>query len=722
MRAVLTLITCLAAICSVWAGDEPVAHWSFQKPVRPDVPEKAALENGDRIRNPIDAFVFARLGKESLTPAPAADRNTLVRRAYFDLIGLPPTPEKVAKFVNDTSENAWSDLIDELLESRHYGERWGRHWLDVARYADSRGFEGDASCPNAWRYRDYVIQSFNADKPYDQFVQEQIAGDEIWPDNLDGDPKKVFALSEEKRRHLDARIGTGLYTFGPEILESAMDGRRQKYERLTDWVDTTGSAFLGLTVGCARCHDHKFDPISQRDYFAMQAIFVSSKQIDEIVLNPMMYGIWLWYYAKMTVADEAVNAVRAFDRQVGDRELTDEEKARRQELLLKVGELVVNLPGRPGFKSDEPFDPFMGVPTATVLGHERPELVKPVHRLERGELYGVRERVTPALPEVLAEATGGDAAMPETFGCRKALALWLTRPDHPLTARVMVNRIWGWHFGHGIVATPNDFGTRGKPPSHPDLLDWLATEFVARGWSIKKMHRLILQSSTYQMASRFGTEANLERDPDNKYLWRMNRRRLEAEVLWDSVHAVAGTLNTKMFGRPVVPALAPDEIAALREPWQWPVSGDLEEHRRRGIYILVRRNFRFPMFDVFDTPVVSVSCPERSVTTVAPQALWALNNRSVYRRAEEFAGRVVKDGGKSLDEWIEHAWLLAVARSPTVEEKKEAALLFDAFVTTSENSEPVKSESLAALTPEQASALVKLCLGIFNLSEFMFID
>lgn len=722
-QVVFTLVVLASPASAVHAGDEHDFHWSFQRAVRPNVPEKADLEHGERVRNPIDAFVLARLEKKGLPPAPMADRRTLVRRVYFDLLGLPPTPEQVSQFVNNKSDNAWSDLIDELLESKHYGERWGRHWLDVARYADSRGFEGDASCPNAWQYRDYVIRSFNADKPYDKFVQEQIAGDEIWPDNLDGDPKKVFSVPDDKKRHFEARVATGLYTFGPEILESSMDGRRQKYERLTDWVDTTSSAFLGLTVGCARCHDHKFDPISQHDYFGMQAIFVSSKVVDEVMLSPMMQGIWLWNYSKITLADEAVNAVRAFDREMGERELNEKEKEHRKELLQKVGELVVNLPTSPGFEDpDIPYDSFMGMPTATMLGHERPELIKPVHRLERGELSGIRERVHPALPKALATATGGDVSMPETFGCRKKLALWLTRPDHPLTARVMVNRVWAWHFGHGIVSTPNDFGTRGQAPSHPGLLDWLASEFVEQSWSVKEMHRLMLRSSTYQMSSSFGTKEHQDTDPDNIYLWRMNRRRLEAEALWDSVHAVAGTINLKMFGRPIVPALAPDEIAALREPWQWPVSGDAKEHTRRGIYILVRRNFRFPMFDVFDTPIVSMSCPERSVTTVAPQALWGLNNASVFRQAREFAERVVKESGKDPAKWIEHAWQLALSRPPSDQEKKEALALFDGFVKSAKNSDLSELESLAALPVEQTYALVNLCLGIYNLSEFNFID
>jgi hypothetical protein len=296
-------------------------------------------------------------------------------------------------------------------------------------------------------------------------------------------------------------------------------------------------------------------------------------------------------------------------------------------------------------------------------------------------------------------------ALDGPFSSRKQFALWLTQPDHPLTARVMVNRIWHWHFGRGLVSTPNDFGVMGQPPSHPELLDWLATEFVARGWSIKKMHRLIMNSNTYQMSSRYSTEANLAHDPDNRFLWRMNRRRLEAEALWDAVHATAGTLNLKMGGRPVVPPLAEDEIAALREKWHWPVSADPQEHARRGLYILIRRNFHFPMFEVYDAPVTSASCPARDVTTVAPQALWSLNNRSVIAQAQAFANRMIKEAGTKPERCIGRIWLTALARPPSDQERREAVQLIDHMAASS-----------------RAGAVLKLCLAVYNLNEFAFVD
>jgi len=324
-------------------------------------------------------------------------------------------------------------------------------------------------------------------------------------------------------------------------------------------------------------------------------------------------------------------------------------------------------------------------------------------------LYRQKHKIGPAVPSKLAAATGRPKEVAGPFGCRKEFALWLTEPDHPLTARVMVNRLWQWHFGRGIVATPNDFGNMGLPPTHPVLLDWLAAEFVRRGWSIKELHRLIMTSSTYQMSSRFATERHLAADPENKFLWRMQRRRLEAEALWDAVHVTAGTINLKSGGRPVVPPLAEDEIAALREKWQWPITADPAQHTRRGLYILVLRNFRFPMFEVFDAPVTSTSCPQRDVTTVAPQALWTLNSSSVYRQAEKLAERVVKEAGREPDKFVERLWQVALGRPIDEQERAEALALLNSFAPET-------------ATEQDQTALAKLCLAVYNLNEFTFID
>ena len=706
---------------------EPATHWSFRKPVRPPVPGQAALEYGDRVRNPIDAFVLEKLQEAGLPPAPQADRYTLVRRAYCDLLGLPPTPEQIDKFVGDDSPAAWPNLIDELLESKQHGERWGRHWLDVARYADSSGYETDIYYRNAWRYRDYVVKSFNDDKPYDVFVQEQIAGDEIWPDNLDLDPRQVYVISKDKQRHLEAHLGTGFYTLGPQVHESGLDARRLKYEELTDWADTTASAFLGLTLGCARCHDHKFDPLTQHDYYAMQAIFRSSKEIDIPLVSVMQVDDWRQYYPRILAVDEARKAYRLFEKRVADREQTSDEKQKKRRLLEKIAEAVLELPEAPTRYIS--YDGLMEIPSASVLGHFRPELVPAVHLLDRGELSHPEAEVKSALPAVLAEATGCNKTLPDPYGSRRELALWLTGDENPLTARVMINRIWQWHFGRGIVSTPSDFGAFGEPPSHPELLDWLATEFVDHGWSMKHMHRLIMLSSTYQMSSRHATDDHLSHDPLNRHLWRMNRRRLEAETLWDAVHAVAGTLNLKMGGRPVLPPLADDEIAALREKWHWPVSADPDEHTRRGMYILVRRNFTFPMFAVFDSPVTSVSCPKRDVTTVAQQALWSLNSPSVSRQAGHLGGRVVQEAGTEPGKQVQRLWMIALSRPVEDEEKRQALQLLEGLeqAAAGGDQELLASlgelpEGLASLPPHRAAALVKLCLAVYNLNEFAFVD
>ena len=460
--------------------------------------------------NPIDAFIKQKLDQKGLSSAPPADRRTLIRRAYFDLIGLPPKPEEVEAFLNDAAPYAWERVIEKLLHSKHYGERWGRHWLDVARYADTGGYETDVYYRNAWRYRDYVVKSFNDDKPYDQFVQEQIAGDEIWPDNLD--LHGSYIMDPEKKRHLEALTGTGLYALGPIIHESNMDAKKLSNERLTDWVDTTTSAFMGLTFACARCHDHKFDPISQRDYYSLQAVFAGSREVEVPLQHGMGLADWKQHYPKVIALEEAKLAYREYEKNTRDKRSPEQEK-RLQELKNAIADRLLQLP-----ETDAQKEAYTGVyerPTATVLGHRRPELTPAVHLLSRGELHRPKQAMTASLPQFLESSSPAPVGqdMSRSTGSRTAikdLALWLTDPKHPLTARVMVNRIWQWHFGRGIVATPNDFGHMGVPPTHPELLDWLATEFVARGWSVKSMHRLIMTSQTYKQSSDFYSDTHGE--------------------------------------------------------------------------------------------------------------------------------------------------------------------------------------------------------------------
>jgi hypothetical protein len=729
--------------------------WAFQKLKHPTVPTPPARPGKEGwVRNPIDAFILSKLEGKKLIPAPPADRRTLIRRAYFDLHGLPPSPEEVEKFVNDAAPDSYAKLIDHLLDSPRYGERWGRHWLDVVRYADTGGSETDIYFPNAWRYRDYVIKSFNDDKPFDRFVQEQIAGDELWPDNLD--LAGSFDVPPEKLTHLEARIGTGLYTVGPVYHEAALNGEQLRYEWLTDAVDTTGEAFLGLTMGCARCHDHKFDPLSQRDYFGMMAIFAGSEE-KEIPVVPRfdIFSFKSGYPELLRMEDyqsaiqrlekktreRAINGVKArFPREVSEAYAVPEDKrsTEQKQLAMKLEEALTlegprqNAVGKmldPPYTSEEKAErerlvhelgkaalkASTGYPTATVLGHS--DVVPDVYVAIRGELRHRGEKVAPGLPSVfLGRDVDERTRSASTSQRRKALALWLTQPDHPLTSRVMTNRIWQWHFGRGIVGTPNDFGRQGEPPSHPELLDWLALEFVKRGWSIKSMHRLIMLSNAYQMSSQFDG-SNEQTDAQNRYLWRMNRRRLEAEALRDSILSVAGNLNLKMGGRPVMPPLSQEERSALWSSDQWPVSLDPEEHNRRSVYLYVKRSFPYPMFATFDMPDTSVSCPRREATTVAPQALAMLNSDFMMVQAQQLAVRLQKECGEVPERWINTGWQVAFGRLPSQSEKEKALQFLskrskdNEAATTAESSQPSKS-----------LGLVELCLVLFNMNEFMYGD
>jgi hypothetical protein len=683
------------------AAPDPL--WAF-RPVRVDEPPR--VQRSAWPRTGIDHFVLSEIEQRGLEPAPPADRRVLIRRAYFDVLGLPPSPEQVESFVHDPADDhtAFARLVEQLLASPHYGERWGRHWLDVARYADSGGYETDIYFRNAWRYRDYVVKSFNDDKPYDVFVQEQLAGDELWPGGLE--LEGTLEPPERLRRNLDARIGTGLYALGPQIHESNMDARLIAYERLTDWVDTTGAAFLGLTVGCARCHDHKFDPISQRDYFALQAAFAPSGEYDEPLTTPMERTDFKQHYPRIIAVDEARRAVRLFEQSLAGRTPTTEDQRRLAALRDALAQTVLDMPAGATSAPGTPWDGVMEVPTATTLTRLHPALIPTVRLLNRGELSRPGEVIPAGLPELLAWTTDTEVSLPGPDGSRAALARWLTRPDHPLTARVMVNRIWQGHFGEGLVRTPNDFGKMGAPPTHPELLDWLAGQFVRRGWSIKELHRLILNSATWRMSSRPADARVLDADPENQWLTRMNRRRLESEALWDAVHSAGGSLNLKLGGRPVMPALEADELALLRDKYHWVVTADPAEHSRRGLYIMSRRNFRMPIFEVFDSPPNAVSTGRRDSTTVAPQALWTLNNRRVFRQAELLAARLSREAGAEPIAQIDRAWQIVTGRRPTADERAESLALL---------------ETLAAESTRDA-ALPIFCLAMFNLNEFLYVE
>ncbi len=675
------------------------AWWAFRKPQRPAVPQ---VKDTAWVRTPVDAFILARLEAEHLTPAPPADKLTLLRRVYFDLTGLPPAPEDVRSFLADQSADAYEKLVDRLLASPRYGERWGRHWLDVVRYADTSGFESDIYLRNAWRYRDYVIASFNQDKPYDQFIQEQIAADEIWPN--DNELQGSYILPKQKQVDLERRVATGMYTVGSFDPSSALDGAQLRYDRVTDMADTTASAFLGLSMGCARCHDHKFDPITQKDYYRLQAVFAGSQEREIPVVDAVKIMTWRKSEPKQLELNDLRDEVARIDsiakarggkgsggkRKLAAGDYTPDEQQRRDKLLRQIAELYVALP-----------KPYA---TATVLGHS--DLVPEIHVALRGDFRNPGEKVGPGFPAVVAN--GAAIQEPEQGPFlpqrRKALALWLTQPDHPLTARVMVNRIWQWQFGKGIVATPNDFGRQGDPPSNPALLDWLATEFVARGWSVKAIERQILLSSAYQMSDQYNA-ANAKVDPGNRNWWRMDRHRLDAEEIRDATLAVSGALNLKAGGPPVIPPLEPDEVSALGEESLWPATVNPQEPLRRSVYMYVKRMFRLPMLESFDQPDSSFSCARREATNVAPQALTLMNSRFMFQRARDFAARLTKKDGDNPGAWVDDGWQLALSRPPADDERRKAIELF-----ADKTGEP------------RSRALVEFCLMLFNLNEFIYVD
>lgn len=635
--------------------------WSLRKPVRPAVPRTRGATP-----NAVDAFILAKLEEKGLQQSPAADRQTYVRRAYFDLHGLPPTPEQVDEFVKDESPNAHEKLIDKLLASPRYGERWGRYWLDLVRYADTSGFETDHFYISAWRYRDYVIKSFNTDKPYNVFVQEQIAADELWSTNMD--LEGTSNLPKEKEENVNRRIGTSLFTLGAFPIEYTYYGDQYRAEWQAEAVDTVGAAFLGLTVGCARCHDHKFDPISQRDYYRMAALFAGSVE-REIPLGSLF---------------DVQTASRRFPL-LAQAEVYKRMARRKRDpaLLQKLGEAYLRAPEH--------------YPFANVLAHE--EVVPDTHILIKGDWKNKGEKVEPGYLSALNPGPPIDEPKGYLFvpQRRKALALWLTSPDQPLLARVMVNRIWQGHFGEGIVRTPNDFGRQGDPPTHPELLDWLAVEFAERGWSIKQMHKLMMLSNTYR-ASSVAAEDSLRKDPGNLLLSRMNRRRLDSDSIRDTVLSVAGTLNLKMGGVGVIPPLSKEEILATRMPELWPINPDPAEHTRRSIYLQMKRSMTLPMLQIFDAPDSANSCARRERSTVAPQALAMMNSGFIGAQAETFAERVRKQARESDEAAVDTAWRIAFGRLPSAEERP------------------------TALDYLGRNSLQRLCLLILNMNEFIYVD
>jgi len=686
-------------------------YWAFQKPLRAATP---ALDD-PWIRTPIDAFILDALRAKGLKPSPPLDRERLLRRVTLDLTGLPPTPGESDLFLRDPSPEAYEKLVDWLLRSPHYGERWGLRWLDVVRYADTNGYEVDGERPHAWRYRDYVVDSFHRDKPYDRFLMEQLAGDELWP----GDP--------------EALIATGFHRAGPiHLVSGNQDEEMNRQEVLTELTGAIGSVFLGLTVGCARCHNHKFDPIPQSDYYRLQAILAATELKDrpiateaetaaaerarkdfearlapvrkeiEAIEKPYRERLRSEKMAKLarkyvealeipkdkrtpeqaTLAKEAEAQVKLYWDEVVT-QLTPADRERRATLRRQMHELEFERP-----------DPPRAAFAVANLDKAPPTHILKVgsHKLKLGE-------VGPGFLRVISY-TG--AQPPEgAAGRRAALARWLVSPEHPLTARVMVNRIWQFRLGTGLVATPNDFGVLGSRPSNQKLLDWLATEFVARGWSVKAIDRMIVLSSVYRQSAS-ADAANVRIDPDNKLHGRMNRRRLEAEAIRDCVLAAAGTLHPPLGGPPVRVPIEPeiyDLIFTEGEPDNlWPVDRDPAQHRRRSLYLLNKRTVRLPFMSNFDQPDAMTSCPARPASTHALQALSLMNSDLMVEQSARFADRLERECGPDAGCRVRRAYQLALARAPRPEERGMARAFFGS-----------------------GGSLAEFCLALMNRHEFVYI-
>ncbi|MDQ1469712.1 MAG: hypothetical protein QOJ99_1192, partial [Bryobacterales bacterium] len=725
---------------AVWEGSAPVirtrtdplqdvpirpeerAYWAFRIPSRPAAPVVAGA------RNPIDNFILAALEKKGLKRAPEADRITLLRRAYSDLIGLPPTPTEAAEFLNDKSPDAWEKLIDKLLASPHYGERWGRHWLDVARYADSNGFEHDFDRPNAWRYRDYVIRAFNQDKPYSTMLREQIAGDElpnVTPDSL---------------------IATGFLRSYAKVGFREKDNPEFRYEYLDDIIATIGRGVLGLTVQCARCHDHKFDPIRQADYYRLQSSLWGYVEVDHPLTSKEVADAWQTKNkeidskvadlkaelktlegpyrnqllpakyknfpqniqdalatpeakrspGQVLLANQVIRGVSVSDAEIA-RVITPADEAEKQRLLAAIAQLQKQRPepipvamgvtdGDYRFTPDGPGDepaPGKGKKREAIEGsyvHTGPGRyqVPPSYFLIRGDVNSHGPETKPGFVKVITYGNPATELPPpteHTSGRRLALAEWLVSRENPMTARVAVNRIWHHHFGEGIVSTLDNFGKMGEAPTNPELLDWLAVEFVDRGWSMKQMHRLIMTSATYKMASEFQNaatlNANMAKDPQDKLLWRHRMQRLDAESIRDAILTASGGLNRQMEGPPVFPVL-PQELLKSVSTGIWKQKGDGPEVWRRSVYIYRKRGLPMPMLDVFDLPNQNIACGARNVTTVPTQALTLMNNDFVLNQARLFAKRLEEAAPGDVTKQVELAYQIALTRVPQPEEKQMA--------------------------------------------------
>jgi hypothetical protein len=720
-------------------------HWAFQPIRRPAIP---AVREGSWLKTPIDAFILTRLEKEGVRPAAPADRRTLLRRVYLDLIGRPPSPEEQQAFRQDPSPDALAKVVDQLLARPSYGERWARHWLDIVRYAETNGYERDSAKPHAWRYRDYVIDSFNKDKPYDRFLSEQLAGDEMPGSDA------------------EMQIGTSFLRLGSWDDEPA-DPVVDRYDQLDDVLGTTATAFLGLTLRCARCHDHKFEPFTQTDYYSTLAVFEPLKRPQKgqedldrhvgtetelaayqkalahppeqvTVLQKQIAALDLairdrLFAAAMTkkgtapgrkvtaLPPEAIVAFQAADKDRTNTQkdlvkkfsatlekevyaaTTKAEKARRKRLEKEIDALNAA-------RLKEP-------PRAYVWYEDSPSA--PVTRvLRRGDPTKPRAAVQPALPAVLVKRQPlPPTPLTKSTGRRLWLARWMTSPDNPLVARVIVNRVWQHHFGRGLVASENDFGVMGQAPSHPELLDWLASEFMAGGWRLKPLHRLIVLSSVYQLSST-RTPAADKADPEGVLAASWRQRRLEAEVVRDSILAVSGQLNPQMSGPSVYPTLPQAVLDGQSRPGDGWGKSEARQAARRSIYVFVKRSLAVPELDLLDLPDTTSSCERRAVSTTGPQALTFLNGDFIHVQAGHFAERLQREAGQDQAAQVRRAFELALSRPPQPAELQTAK----EFLAKQEKQIRADLEnSKQSSSDARQRALEAFCLVLLNTNEFVYL-
>ena len=665
--------------------------WSFNPPARPRVP--LATQRATRSTSPIDAFLLRKFADKDLSFSPAADRLTLLRRATFDLTGLPPTPEQFETFQADTSPGAYERLIDRLLDSPHYGERWGRFWLDLAGYADSEGKRNaDMIRPYAWKYRDYVIRSFNEDKPFDQFLIEQIAGDELH------DYANASEITPEIH---DALVATGFLRMAPDgTTANPVNRVEDRLEVISDELDILGRGLLGLTLNCARCHDHKYDPLTMEDYYGLTAIFKGAYDEYDWMTPQKFNNQWekmKQRHLPVALPDErkkweAKTAVYNKELDKLKKQLAALDKSKKSEsnnLKKKIR----------SFEATKPVQPMI----RALWDRGRPSQT---YVYKRGDHLLTGSRVDPGIPIAFkpAQVPFNAAIKPagkDKSGRRLAFAKWLTNPRHPLTARVFVNRVWHRHFGRGIVSSLDNFGSTGTPPSHPELLDWLAVEFVEQGWSLKALHRLIMTSAAYRQSSRV-TDERARLDPGNILLSRMPLRRMDAEEVHDSVLQIAGALKPEQFGRPDPVTVRNDGYVAARSE---------DGTARRSVYLRHRRKEMPTILETFDLPQMNPNCAERKPSTIVTQPLHLLNDGVIHQLAGRFAQRIAREAGGDLDDQVNLAYRVALTREPTASEARSARK----FIET------LQAKWKAGESPPEM-ALADFCHTLINSAAFLYID